>query len=99
MGHAIQINSKQVLIDAEDERNAVSEGNHSGLYPMVCSVRAQLPEPRGNDVGARARIDTLERTEDGLNESLCGSADSGVCVEPDDQNRAEFDGHIADRPN
>ena len=33
------------LSDVVDEGNAVSEGNHSGVHPLVGGVRAQLSQP------------------------------------------------------
>ena len=43
--------------NAEDERDEVSKGNHSGVYPVVRGVRTQLSQPRRDDAGARGVVD------------------------------------------
>ena len=42
--------------DVEDEGDAISEGNHSAVRPLVRSVPTELPQPGRND----ARYDEAE---------------------------------------
>jgi hypothetical protein len=39
--------------DTENEGDEIPEGNHSAVHSLVCGVRSQLSQPRGNDARAR----------------------------------------------